>query len=114
MLSTMIVFLIAGLWHGPSWLYVIFGAMHGTGLIINHIYRRFINFPLNIFFSRILTFFYINFAFVFFRSENIENVLMILKKMFLIDVLNNYEMLSINISSQSYGSYFFYYHLLFS
>ncbi len=104
MLSTMIVFLIAGLWHGPSWLYVIFGAMHGTGLIINHIYRRFINFPLNIFFSRILTFFYINFAFVFFRSENIENVLMILKKMFLIDVLTNYEMLSINISSQSFAA----------
>ena len=41
MVATLIVFLIAGLWHGPSWLFVIFGAIHGTGLIINHIYRDF-------------------------------------------------------------------------
>ena len=41
MMATFIVFLIAGLWHGPSWLFVIFGALHGIGLIINHIYRRY-------------------------------------------------------------------------
>ena len=48
MIATFIVFLIAGLWHGPSWLFVIFGALHGFGLIANHIYRRYMNFRLTI------------------------------------------------------------------
>ena len=31
MIVTFFVFIIAGIWHGPSWLFVIFGALHGIG-----------------------------------------------------------------------------------
>ena len=94
MIATMIVFLIAGLWHGPSWLFVIFGALHGVGLVINHIYRRYFNFSLNSFISKTITFLYVNFTFVFFRSENIDTATIILKEMFIpdfVNILTNFE-----------------------
>jgi alginate O-acetyltransferase complex protein AlgI len=88
MVSTMLVFLIAGLWHGPSWLFVIFGALHGAGLITNHVFRRFFSLSLNKFFSQVITFLYVNFTFIFFRSESISNSLYIIKKMFMFDSFN--------------------------
>jgi len=32
--------LIAGLWHGAAWTFIIFGGIHGGALILNHIWRR--------------------------------------------------------------------------
>ncbi len=101
MISTFIVFLIAGLWHGPSWLYVIFGAMHGLGLIINHIYRRYLNFNLNNYVSIILTFIYVNFTFVFFRSESVSDAFKILEKMFGFDLIMKVDLIKIDISYNS-------------
>jgi alginate O-acetyltransferase complex protein AlgI len=40
MVNLMIVMLLGGLWHGASWLFVIWGGLHGIYLIINHQYRR--------------------------------------------------------------------------
>ena len=101
MLATLIVFLIAGLWHGPSWLFVIFGALHGIGLIINHIYRRYIKFSLGSLTSRFLTFVYINFTFVFFRSESLDNAFFILKKMIGFDLMKNIDLFKLDIDLNS-------------
>jgi alginate O-acetyltransferase complex protein AlgI len=37
-LPTFLSMLIIGTWHGPSWTFVVFGAMHGTFMVINEIY----------------------------------------------------------------------------
>lgn len=37
-LPTFLSMLIIGTWHGPSWTYVLFGAMHGTFMVINEVY----------------------------------------------------------------------------
>ena len=42
-LIVLIVFLIAGLWHGPSWLFVIFGGLHGLGIIVNNLNKEYLN-----------------------------------------------------------------------
>jgi alginate O-acetyltransferase complex protein AlgI len=39
-IPNMIVFLLLGLWHGANWTFVLFGAMNGIMLIINHLWRR--------------------------------------------------------------------------
>lgn len=75
------VFLIAGLWHGPSWLFVIFGALHGLGLISNHLYRKLFEYKLNKYIACFLTFNYINLTFVFFRSSSLEDSINIIKGM---------------------------------
>jgi len=35
-LNLMVVMLLGGLWHGASWLFVVWGGLHGLYLIINH------------------------------------------------------------------------------
>ena len=87
MIITLVVFLIAGIWHGPAWNFVLFGAFHGLGLIINHSYKKYINLNLSKYIFWFLTFNFINISFIFFRSETIENSFVILKKMFNINFL---------------------------
>ncbi len=81
MIVTFLVFVIAGFWHGPSWLYVIFGSLHGIGLVINHIYRRFFNIQINNYLACFLTFNYVNITFIFFRSKNLEVSINVIKGM---------------------------------
>ena len=60
---------------------MIFGALHGCGIIVNHISRKLFQFKLNKFLAWFLTFNYINFVFIFFRSENLSTALNIIKGM---------------------------------
>jgi len=81
MVITFAVFVLAGIWHGPSWLYVVFGCLHGLGLVINHSFKKIFKLNLNKYISWFITFNYINFAFIFFRSQNFEMAFNILKSM---------------------------------
>ena len=81
MLVTFFVFLIAGIWHGPSWLYVIFGTMHGIGLIINHTFNKYFDLNFNKYVAWFLTFNYVNLTLIFFRSKTLESSVDIIKSM---------------------------------
>src|SRR5262249_2736466 len=37
--NLMIVMLLGGLWHGASWMFVIWGGLHGLYLIVNHAFH---------------------------------------------------------------------------
>ena len=82
MILLFVVFFIAGLWHGPSWNYIIFGSIHGFGLIINHLNRKYFGIKLNNIVSTIITFNYVNISFIFFRNKNFSDSSLLLKKMF--------------------------------
>ena len=99
MIILLIVFLLAGLWHGPSWTFVVFGLLHGLGLILNHCFRKFTLFKINKFFAWFLTFNYINLSFLMFRSENLNDFLKIFTKMldYKFIIYNHY--LNIDISN---------------
>ena len=77
-----ITMVIGGLWHGASWLFVLWGAWHGMLLVFHKLYRRFI--PafthssliahiLHIF-NILLTFHVVAIGWVFFRAESFETV----------------------------------------
>ena len=94
MFVTIIVFFLAGLWHGPSWMFITFGLIHGVGVVFNHCKEKFFNFKVFLPLSIFLTFNYVNFSFIFFRSENFEQAFTIISKMlnfssFNISFLNN-------------------------
>ncbi len=89
MIVTFFVFLIAGIWHGPSWNFILFGAFHGFGLIINHIYKKYINFNLSKYIFWFLTFNFINISFIIFRTDKIENLKIIFNKMININFFLN-------------------------
>lgn len=85
----LIVFILAGLWHGPAWTFIFFGFIHGIGLIINHSFRKYFNININHFISWLITFNYINISFLMFRSYNVNDFLKIFKKMFEFNFLYN-------------------------
>jgi D-alanyl-lipoteichoic acid acyltransferase DltB (MBOAT superfamily) len=67
-----LTFLLCGLWHGASWMFIIWGLIHALGLIF---YRFFILTKIRIHYviSCFITFNYINFSWIFFRAENFED-----------------------------------------
>ena len=85
MIITLFVFLIAGIWHGPSWNFVLFGLFHGFGLVINHLYKKFLNFNFSKYIYWFLTFNFVNISFIFFRTQDFNDIIQILRKMFYID-----------------------------
>jgi len=73
MYATVIAMLIAGLWHGADWRFLIFGGMHGLGLVANHIWKkRKLHMPF--FCAWALTFLWVDIAFVFFRARSWNSV----------------------------------------
>ncbi|MEO7047111.1 MAG: MBOAT family O-acyltransferase, partial [Ferruginibacter sp.] len=86
-----IVFLISGLWHGANWTYIIWGALNGFYLvfaIISQNFRTKINrligieqLPkLNHVLQVLITFILVTFAWIFFRSNTVEDAFLIIKK----------------------------------
>ncbi len=82
MIVTLIVFFISGIWHGPTYGYIIFGTLHGLGIIVNHIFNKMTYVKLNNFLGWLITIFYVNFTFIFFRCENLDSAKGIIKTMF--------------------------------
>lgn len=77
-----LVFLLSGLWHGASWTFVLWGAYHGTFLVLERLgYGRFLEktgkFP-----SMLLTFLTVNFGLVIFRSPNVSYSVHFIRQMF--------------------------------
>jgi len=91
MFATVITFLIAGLWHGASWMFIIFGGLHGLGLIINHYWKK-RKIKLNVVLAWFITFNFVNITFVFFRAKEWDDAVKVLGSMFSLDniVLPNF------------------------
>ena len=84
MIATLITFLIAGLWHGASWMFVIFGGLHGVGLIVNHYWKK-RKIKMNKVLAWFITFNFVNIAFVFFRAKDWDSAIKVLGPMFNLD-----------------------------
>jgi D-alanyl-lipoteichoic acid acyltransferase DltB (MBOAT superfamily) len=81
MLATVITFLIAGLWHGASWMFVIWGGLHGFGVAINHYWKKY-RIKMNKILAWFITFNFINITFVFFRAKELDDAMKVLSSMF--------------------------------
>ncbi len=77
--NIVIVMLLGGLWHGASWQFVIWGAIHGVVLVVHKLYLEL--FPekkkgnlLVHFISVFITFHIVQFAWIFFRAPDMKMV----------------------------------------
>ena len=73
-------FLIGGLWHGAGWTFILWGLMHGIAIIVHRLWSI-VGVTLNKYVAWLLTFNFINFSWVFFRAENLEDAIKIIKGM---------------------------------
>lgn len=69
--NVMIVFFICGMWHGASWMFIIWGVMHGVALVINRLWKK-TNIELPRWLSWAITFGFVNFAWIFFRAKDLS------------------------------------------
>jgi D-alanyl-lipoteichoic acid acyltransferase DltB (MBOAT superfamily) len=85
--NLMITMVLGGLWHGAAWTFVIWGALHGAYLCINHAWNNFgpavsPRFaPIANTAAFILTFLSVVAAWVFFRADSLSTAIYVLSRM---------------------------------
>jgi D-alanyl-lipoteichoic acid acyltransferase DltB (MBOAT superfamily) len=79
-IATVTAMLIAGLWHGPAWTYVLFGLAHGVALVVNQYWTR-TKRRLPGWLAVLCTLLFLNCAFVIFRSPNVPTALLVLRRL---------------------------------
>jgi len=85
--NLLLTMLLGGLWHGAAWTFVVWGALHGLYLCINHAWNYFgpslprRAAPFGQFAGRALTFGAVVIAWVFFRADSVPSALSIVSQM---------------------------------
>ena len=78
LLNNFLTMVVAGLWHGSTWMFVIWGALHGAGLAVHKLCRGWLkkipdSWPVKAA-SWLLTMLFVMVCWVFFRAGSLEDV----------------------------------------
>jgi len=84
--NNFLTMLVGGLWHGAAWKFIIWGGMHGVGLIVHKALRPWLvkipdTWPVKAA-SWTLTMAYVSFLFIFFRAASFEDAWLIIRNIF--------------------------------
>ena len=81
-LNSFITMLLSGLWHGASWMFVIWGALHGLGLVIHKANKWWLDRIPNTWPVRmvcfLITFIFVMVAWIFFRATSVDSAVTII------------------------------------
>ncbi len=103
--NLMATFVLGGLWHGASWMFVIWGALHGVALVIHRAWHGLgLRMPQAV--AWLLTFNFINVTWVFFRAKSIDDALRIMRGMVDINSVLNVPVISIPTNKLAWGGWF--------
>jgi alginate O-acetyltransferase complex protein AlgI len=87
-LNIMITMLLGGLWHGANWTFVVWGLLHGAGIVLVHGVRWMLGdrlFRVPGWLSVVLTFLFVTLLWVFFRAPSLGKAGQVLAAPFLGD-----------------------------
>lgn len=87
---------IAGIWHGDSWTFLVWGLVHGLFLVSSfakgRLYKKYrlrISHSVSVSFIRVtITFLLVSFAWIFFRAPDLSTSLLIMDKIFSPSILS--------------------------
>lgn len=74
-------FIIGGIWHGAGWTFIFWGFLHGFALVIHRLWSS-LGFRLWSWLAWLITFNFINIAWIFFRAKEWEDAMKVLGGMF--------------------------------
>jgi alginate O-acetyltransferase complex protein AlgI len=79
-----LTFLISGIWHGAAWTFVVWGALHGLGVLITRELERSAVYRERVpkLFKQAGVFVFVSFAWIFFRAESLNDALLIVRRIF--------------------------------
>lgn len=73
-LNILIVFLVSGFWHGAGWTFLVWGGLHGLAQIVERMWgKQRMALPKSV--QWILTFLFVNLAWVFFRAPDLASAM---------------------------------------
>lgn len=78
--NIMTVYVISGIWHGANWTFLAWGGVHGLACVLNRMFQKSWD-KLNQICQWVLTFGFVNLAWVFFRADSIADACVFLKQM---------------------------------
>jgi len=84
-INILIIFFVSGLWHGASWTFVAWGMLHGVIYLLERALNKIFNVKIKSGFSilnlllGIKTFVIVSFIWIFFRAENFDKALAIIR-----------------------------------
>lgn len=90
MLNLVLTMIIGGFWHGAGWNFLLWGALHGFYLTVNHLWRNFRRFigqdlrvttPIGSLLACTLTFASFAFSAALFRSQDLKSAVLMMKGM---------------------------------
>lgn len=71
--------LISGLWHGANWTFVLWGLLHGLGVVVLNLVQRLGMPAWPRWAAQMLTFLFVSLAWVFFRADSVPQALQMLQ-----------------------------------
>ncbi len=81
-LNIMVAMILSGIWHGAGMNFLLWGAIHGAGLVMFNLWQRWgrdiQKGPMPELLARFLTFHYVCFAWIFFRADSVDDALTLL------------------------------------
>ena len=86
--NLMITMLLGGLWHGANMRFILWGALHGIALIFHKFWKQFFpsnpmkRKPLSSFLGVFITFHFVAFCWIFFRSTDMSSALTMIERIF--------------------------------
>lgn len=85
-INLMVTMLLGGLWHGSSWLFIIWGGLNGLGLVIHKLWLKISPIKSSITFqvkaaTVLFTLVFISFTRIFFRSDSMDTVVLIFDRL---------------------------------
>ena len=84
--NLMATFIIGGFWHGAGWTFIFWGFLHGLALVIHRLWQT-LGFKMWTWLAWLITFNFVNIAWVFFRAKEWDDAIKVIKGMFLGNVL---------------------------
>jgi D-alanyl-lipoteichoic acid acyltransferase DltB (MBOAT superfamily) len=78
--NLMVTFILGGIWHGAGWTFVFWGFLHGFGLVVHRLWQK-AGFRMSNGLGWLLTFLYVNFAWIFFRSPTWTDAINVINAM---------------------------------
>lgn len=103
-LNLMATFILGGLWHGASWMFVLWGAFHGLALVVHRAWSG-LGLRLPKALAWLLTFGFINVTWVFFRADSMDSALRVLRGMADIGSISAFSVMDVPTRSLVWGGW---------
>ncbi len=82
--NLLITFIVSGVWHGAAWTFLIWGTLHGIGVVLTRELERSAAYRerVPVLLKQAAVFAFVSFTWIFFRAESLPDALLVVRRIF--------------------------------